>query len=273
LQENQKQAADQVSVRNSIGTLRFISATDWRKFVESLSNVEQVLRQDITGTYSSMDFATRDRYRHVVERISKSSDLSETQVAQKILELTKENKNGDPNFERKEHVGYFLVDKGLKAAARATCMRYTLRKKFNRLAIKKPLFIYVSSIFFLAIIFAAAMFYTAYSPGDYSWKILSFVGFISFLGSLQLAVSLVNWLSTIWVQPQLLPRMDFSDGIPSECRSLIVIPTMLSSEEYVEELIEGLEIRYIANRQANLHYGLLTDFTDADAATLPQDET
>jgi hypothetical protein len=72
LQENQKQAADQVSVRNSIGTLRFISATDWRKFVESLSNVEQVLRQDITGTYPLMDFATRDRYRHVVERISKS---------------------------------------------------------------------------------------------------------------------------------------------------------------------------------------------------------
>ena len=78
-----------------------------------------------------------------------------------------------------------------------------------------------------------------------------------------MAVSLVNWLSTIWVQPQLLPRMDFSEGIPSEYRSLVVIPTMLSSEEYIEELIEGLEIRYLANRQANLHYGLLTDFTDA----------
>jgi hypothetical protein len=169
-------------------------------------------------------------------------------------------------------LGTYLIDKGLKAAEQATCMRYTLRAKIQSSSHKKALFIYVSSIFFLAIIFAAAMFYTAYSPGDYSWKILSFVGFISFLGSLQLAVSLVNWLSTIWVQPQLLPRMDFSDGIPSECRSLIVIPTMLSSEEYVEELIEGLEIRYIANRQANLHYGLLTDFTDADAATLPQDE-
>src|SRR4029078_11910498 len=70
LQENQKKATDQVSVRNSIGTLRFIGVTDWRKFVESLSSVEQVLRQDITGTYSLMDFATRDSYRHVVERVS-----------------------------------------------------------------------------------------------------------------------------------------------------------------------------------------------------------
>src|SRR5205814_10120970 len=85
VQENQKQATDQVSVRNSIGTLRFIGATDWRKFVESLSSVEGVLRQDITGTYPLMDFATRDTYRHVVERISKSCDLSETQVARNVL--------------------------------------------------------------------------------------------------------------------------------------------------------------------------------------------
>ena len=79
-----------------------------------LSSVEHVLRQDITGTYPLMDFATRDRYRHVVERISKSCDLSETEVAQKVLELTKKNKNGDPHFKRKEHVGYYLIDKGLR---------------------------------------------------------------------------------------------------------------------------------------------------------------
>src|SRR5690606_6730530 len=90
--ENQKQAADQVSVRNCIGTLRFIGATDWREFVETLSSVEQVLRQDIAGTYSQMDFATRDRYRHVVEAIAKKSPLSETEVAEKALELTKRYK-------------------------------------------------------------------------------------------------------------------------------------------------------------------------------------
>ena len=95
LQENQRQAIDQVSVRNSIGTLRFIGATDWREFVETLSSVEQVLRQDKTGTYPLMDFATRDSYRHVVERISKSSDLSETEVAQKAIELTPQNMQQD----------------------------------------------------------------------------------------------------------------------------------------------------------------------------------
>src|SRR5579859_7596814 len=86
-QENQKQAADQVSVRNSIGTLRFIETAEWREFVENLSCVEQVLVQDPDGTYPRMDFLTRDRYRHVVESIAKEAGLPEKEVAQSVLTL------------------------------------------------------------------------------------------------------------------------------------------------------------------------------------------
>jgi cyclic beta-1,2-glucan glucanotransferase len=272
LQENQRQAIDQVSVRNSIGTLRFIGGTDWREFVETLSSVEQVLRQDKTGTYPLMDFATRDSYRHVVERISKSCDLSETEVAQKAIELTQENKRDDHSSRRKEHVGYYLIDKGLEETEHACGMRYTLRLKINRTAAKMPVFIYSFSIFFLSFVFAAGLFYIAYNYASHSWQLLTVVGLLSFLGSLQLAISFVNWLSTVLVQPQLLPRMDYSNSIPTECRSLVVVPTMLTSEAYIEELIEGLEIRYLANKEDNLHFGLLTDFMDADSATMPEDD-
>ena len=154
----------------------------------------------------------------------------------------------------------------------ASGMRYALRLKINRAAAKMPVFIYIFSIFLLAIVFAAGLFYTAYSYVHYDWKILTVVGLLSFLGCLQLAVSLVNWLSTILVLPRLLPRMDYSKGIPNECRSLVVIPTLLSSEAYIEELVEGLEIRYLANKEKNLHFGLLTDFMDADSATKPGDD-
>src|SRR5215204_4116687 len=272
LQENQKQAIDQVSVRNSIGTLRFIGATDWREFVETLSSVEQVLRQDKTGTYSLMDFATRDSYRHVIEKISKSCDLSETDVAQKAIQLAHGNKSDDLSSKRKGHVGYYLIDKGLEETEHACGMRYTLRLKINRVAAKIPNFIYIFSIFFLAFVFAAGLFYIAYNYASHSWQLLTVVGSLSFLGSLQLAISFVNWLSTVLVLPQLLPRMDYSNGIPTECRSLVVVPTMLTSEAYLEELIEGLEIRYLANKEENLHFGLLTDFMDADSATMPGDD-
>ena len=272
LQENQRQAIDQVSVRNSIGTLRFIGATDWREFVETLSSVEQVLRQDKTGTYPLMDFATRDSYRHVIERISKSSDLSETEVAQKAIELTQQKKSDDLNFKRKEHVGYYLIDKGLEETEHACGMHYSFRLKMNRAFAKIPIFTYIFSIFFLSFVSAGWLLYIVYHQAYQSWQILTLVGFLSFLGCLQLAVSFVNWLSTLLVQPQLLPRMDYSNGIPSECRSLVVVPTMLTSEAYIEELVEALEIRYLANKEDNLHFGLLTDLMDATSETMPGDD-
>ncbi len=270
-QETQKQATDQVSVRNSIGTLRFIGATDWREFVETLSSVEQVLRMDPTGIYPLMDFATRDRYRHVVESISKASALSETEVAQKVLDLTSKHQEASDTTARKKHLGYYLIDKGLAEAEQTAGMRYTIRKTLNRQARQMPVFLYFSAIAVLSFSGAAAMFYLAYIHGIESWPMLTLVGILSLSGSTQLAVSLVNWFSTIWVRPYLLPRMDFSEGIPVECRSLVVIPTMLSSRDYIDELIEGLEIRFLANREAHLHYGLLTDFTDAPKEIMPGD--
>src|SRR5438309_2134067 len=88
--ENQEQAADQVSMSNSIGSLRFLGAMDWREFVETMGVVEQALREDPGGVYGKMDFATRDRYRHVVEDIAKSSPLTECEVARQAIRLAHE---------------------------------------------------------------------------------------------------------------------------------------------------------------------------------------
>ena len=66
--ENQQQAVDQVSISNSIDSLRLLGAVDWREFVETMSIVEQTLREDMGGFYGKMDFATRDRYRHEIGR-------------------------------------------------------------------------------------------------------------------------------------------------------------------------------------------------------------
>jgi cyclic beta-1,2-glucan synthetase len=86
---NQQQAADQVSISNSIGSLRLLSALDWREFVESMSHVEKILHEDPAGIYQSMDFKTRDHYRHVIEKIAKKCNFSEIEVAHKSIELAK----------------------------------------------------------------------------------------------------------------------------------------------------------------------------------------
>jgi len=268
-QENQKQAADQMSVSNSIGTLRFLGNTDWRKFVESLSSVEKTLRREETGTYALMDFSTRDAYRHVVERISKASAFSETEVAQKVVELAHNESNRIGSLNRQRHIGYFLIDQGVNQTEAAVQMPYTVKQKVARFAQKIPVFLYIFLILFIAICMSSGMFYMAYSHGNLNKVQLILVALLSFAGAMQLAISLINWLSTIFIKPKLLPRMDFSKKIPDEYRTMVAMPTLLIGIEELDNMVEHLEIHYLANSEANLHFALLTDFADADKQNMP----
>jgi len=86
-------------------------------------------------------------------------------------------------------------------------------------------------------------------------------------------VALVNWAATLLVKPRLLPRLDFSSGMAPDSRTVVVVPTMLTSADAVERLVESLEIHYLANRDRYLHFALLTDFSDALQESMPQDES
>src|SRR5688572_19413082 len=112
LAENQKQAADQLSMSNSINSLRVLAKMDWREFVESMSIVEQILCEDINGLYALMDFYTRDNYRHAVEKISKKSSLAEHEVARAAINMARKSAINEKSDKRKGHVGYYLIDKG-----------------------------------------------------------------------------------------------------------------------------------------------------------------
>ncbi len=269
--ENQKQAALQVSVRNSIGTLRFLVATDWRKFVETLSTVEEVLKQDITGIYPLMDFATRDRYRHVVESIAKNSPLSETEVARRILELTRRQED-EVHILKYAHIGYYLIGSGRGQAERVAGMRYNLKQKILRLIQQARLACYLGIIILLTIAITAFLFYATYQYSHHSWYLLLALVGLCVSAAAQVAIALTNWVATLAIKPALLPRMDYSEGIPASSSTLIVIPTMLSNAAYLDELSEALEMHYLANKEHNLYFSLLTDFPDADMQQLPGDQ-
>ncbi len=269
--ENQKQAADQVSMSNSIGSLRFLDAMDWRAFVEAMSDVERTLREDTGGVYGKMDFATRDRYRHVVEKIAKSSRLSEGEVAREAIRLARDAAAGKGVDDRTAHVGFYLIDKGLAQLEQLAEVRHSTSESLQGIGYAFPLLFYVGTITLITAIFTGSLLAKAYA-GAYPDRLLALIGILSMLGASQLAVALVNWLTTLLATPHPLPRMDFSKGIPPESSTLAVVPTMLISAQNIEDLIEALEVRFLANRDENLHFGLLTDFRDADEETAPEDK-
>ncbi len=268
---NQQQAADQVSISNSIGSLRFLGAMDWRDFVETLSVAEQKLREDPGDIYGMMDFATRDRYRHVVEKIAKQSRLSEGEVAEQAIRLAHEGAARNGVDDRTAHVGFYLIDKGLRELERTAVMRHSASEALTRAAGRYPLLLYLGAITLLTLTLTGGLLMQAQASSWPDWMRVLLV-FFALLSTSQLAVALVNWLATLLASPHPLPRMDFSQGIPPELRTLVVVPTMLSSAQNIEDLVEALEVRFLANRDDNLRFGLLTDFQDALAETLPEDE-
>ena len=150
-------------------------------------------------------------------------------------------------------------------------MRRSIFEALRRVSRRFPLLLYVGTIMLVTAIITGSFLAKAQAGGLSGW-ILGLIGILSLLGASHLAIALVNWLATLLVRPQPLPRLDFSAGIPLESSTLVVVPTMLTSPQNIAALIEALEVRFLANRDENLHFGLLTDFRDAPAETLPEDE-
>jgi len=270
-QENQKQAADQVSMSNSIGSLRFLGTTDWREFVESTSVVEETLRKDPASVYDKMDFHTRDHYRHIVEKISKKTKLSEPEVAQTAIDLCHQS-IPDTNADlRKTHVGYYLINRGLTQTEKIVKIRFTVKDIVFKICKRFPFQLYMFIIGAISFSSAGILIAKAHGDGLHEWLLLLLI-FLALLSTSQLAVTIVNWLATLLVKPDLLPRMDFLKGVPAPCRTLVVIPTLISNPDDIDSLIEGLEVRFLANKDDNIHFGLLTDHTDAHSQNLPGDE-
>ncbi len=270
--EGQRQAADQVSIGNSIGSLRMLGATDWREFVETMSLVDQTLREDPAGIYGSMDFATRDLYRHAIEEISRVNPLTQVVVAQQTVALARQGGIQSANDDRAAHVGYYLIGKGRPQLERAVQYRQTFRTATRTLGRRFPLALYLGSIVVLTAAFTTAVIARAHLEGS-SRGILLALAIPLALGLSQLAITLVNWLVTMLVSPRLLPKLDYSQGLPPEARTLVAVPTMIISPENVKDLLEALEVRFLANQDDHLHFALLTDFRDASQESMPDDES
>ncbi|UCE77184.1 MAG: cyclic beta 1-2 glucan synthetase, partial [Gammaproteobacteria bacterium] len=264
-------ATNQISIANSIGSLRFIGAMDWRNYVESLSVVEQTLRDDPAGMHASQDFATRDRYRHVIEDVARGSSRSEVAVAREAVGLALAAAERVGSNDRSAHVGYYLIDHGRQSLERAVGSHLLWTKRVSRASRHFRLSLYLGPILLLTLLSTSVVLFSfgGFAPGDWRYWFFTITGIIAVSA---LAVPLVNQLVTLVLPPRALPRLDFSKGIPAVHRTMVVVPTLLGAPQDIDDLLEALEIRYLGNRDPNLFFALLTDFPDAPERTRPADD-
>ncbi|MBA3671864.1 MAG: carbohydrate-binding protein, partial [Gemmatimonadaceae bacterium] len=267
----QRMALTQLMMANSITSLRAITHVDWRDFVESQSAMNAVLREDPSGFYDRMTFATRDHYRHAVERIATRTKLEEPVVARRAIERSVEAQSTHAEDPRRAHVGYHLIDRGLLEFEKSCGYRSPPREAYHRWVRHHPNVVFVGGIVVATALALAMVFRLA------GWSALAAlvpVLLLALIPTSDAAVTLVNQLITAFLPPRRMPKLDLETtlGIPPEMRTAVVVPTLFASPEAVTEALEHLEVQYLANRDPRLHFAVLSDFTDSDTETRPGDD-
>jgi len=267
--ESHDQAMDHASISHSITSLRQLGRIDWRDLVESLSTAEAILRRDPGGVHLQMDFRSRDLCRHEIEDLSRRSGREEEDVASVALRLATERTKRPETDPREGTVGYFLIGQGRCEIESEIHYRTHLRQRVGRRLLRHALPVYLLAIAIVTALLSLAAI-SIVGPGLPWWWLAVTIMAVILVAS-RSAVSLVNWWASLLVAPRVLPRLDFSKGIPAAHRTAVIVPAMLSSAATVDRLLEHLELRYLGNRSSNLLMVLLTDLPDALQEQMPED--
>ncbi|HVT25890.1 MAG TPA: glucoamylase family protein [Rhizomicrobium sp.] len=269
-EEYQTQGAVNVTVRNIITSMRLLSDIDWTVFVESISLVDRVLSAD--SDFEAMEFATRDQYRSVIERLSRGSERSELEIARDVAaRASTAKKTNRPS--REQDPGYYLIARGRRDLERALGYRPALRDAVRRAISRAGLGFYLPALAAMTALFVALAWWAISGVVSHGALPLATVVILAVLPASDLAMALINRMVTQRLGPDCLPGMALRDGIPDPLRTLLVVPALLSDEQTVERDVRTLEVHYLSNTDRNLIFALLTDWEDSDTEIAAQDQS
>src|SRR5262245_13914623 len=268
--EHQRQAASQVSVANVLTSLRLCSTLNWSDYFEAVSLVEQVLQRDPAGVYGAMDFLSRDRQRQAVEELAAPTGEAQVHVALRAIESARQAAEVGPMTDRATHVGFHLVGEGRRELEADLGYRPPLAKRIKRPVMSFPTFFYLGSVAAItAILIALGLAYVRYhggAPDKYFW-----IGLLLLVPASEVATAIVQRLVALFIQPRRLLRLELKDGIPTNARTMVIVPTLLTTVTEVDELVERLEVAALANAGPRVHFAILSDFPDAPNREMPED--
>ncbi|WP_432558805.1 GH36-type glycosyl hydrolase domain-containing protein [Granulicoccus sp. GXG6511] len=273
--EHARLARQALTIRNIFTSLRLVADVNWEDRLESVSVLEQELRTN--PGYPALDFTTRNTYRSAVETLARGSAHEELEVARAALAWARE-----ATTDVGQDLGFWLIDDGRRDFAKALGYRRPAREWLIDTARAAGLSGYLGALTLttalclalalLGIVWAASGFRGLGALGTHHPALWIGLVLLLSLPISSLALGLINYHSAKLFAARPLPALSLDAGVPPEFRTLVVVPTMLTSPDGVDELIRQLEVHYLANLHGELYFAALTDWVDADTPLRDGDE-
>jgi len=256
--EHQQQAADQVSIANTITSMRLLDALEWREFFERVSVVEQILREDPAGVYPRMEFESRDRYRHTVEGLAQRSSLSETGIAEAVISHCLEAQAADPADSLRSHVGHYLIGEGRYGFERSVGYRPRLRERIHRGPLSARGAIYCGLIGGTTVVLAVSIVLFAWAQTGSTWAAI-LLGALSLVPVSEVGITIANRLAAWLWPPRRLAKIDHRRPVARAHRTMVVYTALLTSAKAAQHVVDNMEVGYLANRDPNVRFAILAD--------------
>ncbi len=259
-------AIDQISIGNSILSLKNINSINFAKEFINVSDIDVILSKEKANIYSKMSEETLSQYRDKVCELAKKLEVSEKYICSEIIELCEINKG------LKSHCGYYLFSDGLEELYNIIGTKKKCKKE-DKNSLNKKLARYLTPIWILTV-FTTLIFAWFVTKEVLINKYIAFTicVLITVIPISQIFVYITDKLILKKVKPRVLPGLDFEKEIPNDCTTMVIIPTLISSTDRVKELIKNLEEMYLTNKQENIYFSLLGDCSEADEENSDLDE-
>ena len=274
----QELALTQLVMANSIASLRLVANIDWTTVVETASVVEATLREDPARAYAAMTRATRDRYRHAVERIARGTTGDEATVANEAVGRARTERASAADARagsdcRASHVGYHLIGDGRRAFEQACGLRADAGTRLRDAVLAHPVACYFGTLgVVLAATLMALLSPLIFAAPAANWMMWLFATALAILPAADAAVAIVHQLVNVMIPAARLPRLDYESGVPEHDRTVVVVPLLLGSVDAVTNALEHIEAQFLANRDAQVRFVLLGDYLDSPTEHASGDE-
>jgi cyclic beta-1,2-glucan synthetase len=261
--EHQRQAASNLTVRNVITSMRSISAVDWADLFESVSLIDKALSD---GTdFALLDFPTRDRYRQAIEELARGCKHSELEIARRVVRTASVG-----GCARERDPGYCLIAAGRAGFEALIGYRAPWRTWLGRVSASAGIRGYITSVTFVAAVLLALPLLVLAGLGGGDWLLVP-LAILGLVPAIDAAMALVNSSVTSRFGAKILPALELRDGVPVELRTMVVVPTLLTTPATLAEHLERLEIHHLASLDGDIYFALLSDWTDAASESVPGD--